>query len=109
MSDFDRLKPRSGAPRPPLSPNGAVPDPRADREGKRALFSVDTPAPAPPALGALGMTCSGCKAVSALSPRQALAAAVPSLHLPILRRRYPSWMRCPACRKHQWVRVEVRR
>lgn len=108
MSDFDRLKPRSGAPRP-ASPNGAVPNPRADREGKRALFSADTPPPAPPATGALRMTCSGCKTVSALSPRQAVAAALPSLHLPVLRRKFPSWMRCPACKKHQWVRVDVRR
>lgn len=109
MSDFDRLKPRSGGPKPPVSPNGAMPNPRADREGKRALFSVDTPPPAPPALGALRLTCSGCQTISALSPRQALLAVVPSVHLPILRRKYPSWMRCPACKKRQWVRVDVRR
>lgn len=109
MSDFDRLKPRAGPHRPPASPNGAAPNPRADREGKRALFSIDTPPPPPPALGALRLTCSGCKTVSALSLRQALIAAVPSLHLPILRRKYPSWMRCPACTRYRWVRVALRR
>lgn len=110
MSDFDRLRPRSGSPRPMPGATGAVPGPRPDREGKRALFSVDTPPVSPPtARGALQLTCSGCGSVSALSPRQVLVAALPSIHLPVLRRRFPSWMRCPACDRHQWVRVELRR
>lgn len=114
MSDFDRLRPRGATPPPKApSPNGAVPSPRgngprADKEGKRALFSVES-APAAPATGALKLTCSGCKAVTAISPRQAITAALPSLHLPLLRRKFPSWMRCPACKKHQWVRVDLRR
>ncbi len=45
---------------------------------------------------------------TALTPWQAVLAAVPSLHLPIVRKSYPSWMRCPACRKRTWVRVAVR-
>ncbi|MBA3743052.1 hypothetical protein [Sporichthya sp.] len=107
MSDFDRLRPRSG---PTPKSNGSVPGPRPDREGKRALFSVDAPPPTPSAArGALQLTCSGCGSVSALSPRQVIVAALPSLHLPILRRKFPSWMRCPACCSHQWVRVELRR
>ncbi|WP_019875714.1 hypothetical protein [Sporichthya polymorpha] len=111
MTDFDRLRPRSGSAARPATPRaGAVPNPRPDREGKRALFSVETPPPAPPvARGALQLTCSGCGSVSALSPRQALLAAIPSVHLPILRGKFPSWMRCPACRRHQWVRVDLRR
>jgi hypothetical protein len=109
MSDFDRLRPRSGATPKPAA-NGSAPGPRPDREGKRALFSVESPVASPPvARGALQMTCSGCGSISALSPRQAIQAALPSVHLPVLRRKYPSWMRCPACQKHQWVRVELRR
>lgn len=108
MSDFDRLRPRSG-PKPTPAANG-VPAQRPDREGKRALFSVDSPVPSSPvARGALQMTCSGCGSISALSPRQVLTAAIPSVHLPILRGKYPSWMRCPACHKHQWVRVDLNR
>lgn len=110
MSDFDRLRPRSGSPRPTPGANGAVPAPRPDREGKRALFSVDAPPVTPPAArGALQLTCSGCGAVTALSPRQVLLAGLPSIHLPILRGKFPSWMRCPACHRHQWVRVDLRR
>ena len=110
MSDFDRLRPRSGSTRPGVRANGAVPRPRVDREGKRALFSVDAPPATPSAArGALQLTCSGCGSITALSPRQVIIAALPSLHLPILRRKFPSWMRCPACRRHQWVRVDLRR
>jgi hypothetical protein len=110
MSDFDRLRPRSGSPRPGANANGVVPRPRPDREGKRALFSVDSPpAASPVARGGLQLTCSGCHTVTALSPRQALLAALPSIHLPILRRKYPSWMRCPACHRHEWVRIDLRR
>ncbi len=111
MSDFDRLRPRSGsAPKAAANGSAPAPGPRPDREGKRALFSVDTPPPTPPvARGALQLTCSGCGSISALSPRQVITAAIPSVHLPILRRKYPSWMRCPACQRHQWVRVDLRR
>ena len=106
MSDFDRLRPRSGWPRPPTGADGAVPGPRPDHEGKRLLFSVDAP---PVARGGLQLTCSGCGAVTPLSPLQVISAALPSVHLPILRRKFPSWMRCPACHRHQWVRVALRR
>jgi hypothetical protein len=111
MSDFDRLRPRSGStPKPAASGSASgVSGPRPDREGKRALFSVDAPVPTPPvARGAFQMTCSGCGCISALSPRQVITAAIPSIHLPILRGRYPSWMRCPSCHQHRWVRLDLR-
>ncbi len=110
MSDFDRLRPRAASARPNARANGTVPGPRLDREGKRALFSVDAAPAAPPvARGGFQLTCSGCGTMTALSPLQVLGAALPSVHLPILRRKFPSWMRCPACRRHRWVRVDLRR
>jgi hypothetical protein len=102
MTDFDRLKPRTaGAPR-------RVPAPRADQEGKSALFSSPVPTVGSVPIGVLTLTCSGCEATTVLSPWQALVAAVPSLHLPLLRKGFPSWMRCPACRRRTWVRVGLR-
>ncbi len=40
-----------------------------------------------------------------MTPRQLLMLALPSLHLPFVRRGYPSWMRCPACDRRTWVKV----
>lgn len=124
-TNFDRLRQRAAANGSTAA--GPAPGARPDAEGKRALFSGVSeaiergtgeerartisadPVPTVPALGALSLTCSGCAATSALTVKQALTAALPSLHLPILRRRYPSWMRCPACRRHTWVRLDLRR
>lgn len=97
---FDRLRPRAGdvpAPRQPPPP--------ADPLGRRALFSV---AEQPPALGAVTVTCSSCGETSVVTPRTLIGLALPSLHLPVLRRHHPSWMRCPSCRRRTWVRLGVR-
>lgn len=94
---FDRLKPRATAGRP-------------DREGKGVLFSAGDPA-GPPLLGPFGtvtVRCSACGVTTSLTPWAALRAAVPSLHLPLLRKAHPSWMRCPACARRTWVRLGVR-
>jgi len=97
---FDRIRPRPE--RPPPVPPGAV---TVDTEGKRALFST---APPIPAAGSITVECSGCGATSVLSARQAIRALVPSVHLPLLRGRYSSWLRCPACTRRRWVRLRVR-
>ena len=68
---FDRLP---GRPRR-VEPGSGVPDP----QGKRALFSTE---PAAPALGSVVVDCPACGQTTVLSPRQALRAALPSLHLP---------------------------
>jgi hypothetical protein len=34
--------------------------------------------------------------------------ALPSVHLPLVRRGHPSWMRCPACARRTWVRLGLR-
>jgi predicted RNA-binding Zn-ribbon protein involved in translation (DUF1610 family) len=106
---FDRL-PR----RPPPVVDGRRPpadaDEPIDQAGKRALFSA-VPAAAEgsePAFGAVTFHCSACGAATVQPAIQALRSLVPSLHLPILRRRYPSWARCPACGKRTWLRLSVR-
>ncbi|MGQ0625178.1 MAG: hypothetical protein ACT4PP_11095 [Sporichthyaceae bacterium] len=107
MTDFDRLRPRGAD----GLANGSASRARPDANGKRALFSVDNPLqiPVAPAVatGGLRISCSGCGTTTSLTPRQVLSAAIPSVHLPILRRKYPSFMRCPVCHKHRWVRVEL--
>jgi hypothetical protein len=108
-SPFDRVRPRTF---PSTGPGGVerrrVPRDTADAEGKRALYSPSTPEPAP---GGIRLSCSVCGERSVLTVGRALRAAVPSLHLPILRRfgaHHTSWMRCPACGRRTWVRLELR-
>jgi hypothetical protein len=90
---FDRLKPRTGS------------APRADRQGKSALFSAGDPAQVLGAFGTVTVRCSACKVTTSLTPWAAMWAALPSLHLPPPLREYPSWMRCPACSRRTWVRL----
>jgi hypothetical protein len=103
---FDRLRPRSAE-----APNQAAawppsPSPVAGSQGRRALFSVDEPGEA--AFGSISIECSQCHENSVLAFRQALRLAIPSLHLPIVRGRYPSWLHCPACGAWTWTRVRIR-
>ncbi len=101
MSSFDRVRPRT--------PTAAGEAPQVgdhDREGKRALFSAG--APPTSAFGSVGVECSSCRQTSVLSMSQAARAALPSVHLPVLRRRYPSWVRCPVCKRHTWARLTIR-
>jgi hypothetical protein len=97
MSGLDRVRPRTldDDLRAPLAGEPL------DSEGKRALFSSSSPAPA---RGAVTVECSSCGTESVLTAAQWLRAAVPSVHLPLVKRQYPSWMRCPACRRRTWVK-----
>jgi hypothetical protein len=100
MSDgagFDRLRPRT-----PEAGQSARP---SDPEGRRALFSV---ADQSPSLGAVTIECSSCERTSVVTPRRLVGLAAPSLHLPLIKRDHPSWMRCPACGDRTWVRVRLR-
>jgi hypothetical protein len=105
-SDFDRIKPRSAAP----APRRREPAPPAapDREGKRALFSAEVPPAATAPFGTLTVTCSECRVTTAMTFTAAITAAVPSLHFFLLKKDYPSWMRCPACKRRTWVRLGFR-
>lgn len=96
---FDRLRPRS-------SGGPAIASARpSDPEGRRSLYSV---ADQPPSLGAVTVACSACERTTVVTPRRLLGLVAPSLHLPLVKRGYPSWMRCPSCARRTWVRLGVR-
>lgn len=104
-TDFSRL--------PSVQESDPVPtlhDAPPDLEGKRALFSAPAATPEEQrqaAPGAVVVHCGGCGQTSVLTPAQALALAVPSIHLPYLKRGHGSWMRCPSCRRRTWVSVQI--
>jgi hypothetical protein len=94
--DFDRLRPRT-----PKSPAVRPADP----QGRRSLYSA---VEQPPALGAVTVDCSSCGRTSVITPRRLLGLATPSVHLPLVKRGHPSWMRCPSCVRRSWVRLGIR-
>jgi len=95
---FDRLRPRTTEAWSP--PAGAA----ADTDGKRALFSAGAPTSS---VGSVRVDCSSCGVTSVLGMRQALHLAIPSLHLPILKRDYPSFARCPDCHRFTWLQIKL--
>ncbi|MGQ0846046.1 MAG: hypothetical protein ACT4QF_18125 [Sporichthyaceae bacterium] len=110
MTDFGRIKP----PTPPAS-GGPIPrrrmpatGARVDRDGKEALFSAQAPPIGGVPLGALTVSCSSCRVTTTVTLMRAVFAAIPSVHLFLLRRSYPSWMQCPACDRRTWVRLSVK-
>jgi len=103
-TDFDRLRPRT--PQTPVEPISSGTPP--DQQGKRALFSATGDEATPPAAtGSVVVSCGDCGERSALTPAQALRYAVPSLHLPFLKRDRWSWMQCPACGRRTWVDITI--
>jgi predicted RNA-binding Zn-ribbon protein involved in translation (DUF1610 family) len=101
VSGFDRVRPRS--PEPEDTPDTSA----HDAEGKRALFS-SVPTPVTPQAGAVVVECSSCGEETPLTLGRLVRASVPSLHLPLLRKDHPSWLRCPACGRRTWVSVRFR-
>ena len=104
-SDFSRIPPAATADdRPTLH------DVQTDQEGKRALFSA-TPSQVPvdsqASFGAVVVSCGRCDERTVLTPSQALHLAVPSFHLPFIKKGHGSWMRCPSCHHRTWVSVEI--
>ena len=100
-TDFSRIKKTENASEPSAT------GPR-DHEGRRALFTAESMAPEVASTGAVVIDCGACGEESVLSASAALRHALPSLHLPFLKRDHGSWMRCPACHKHTWVSVQIR-
>ncbi|EIV95718.1 hypothetical protein [Frankia sp. QA3] len=74
-----------------------------DAHGKRALYSGLRPTTPPNA--SLSVECSRCGQTSLLGAKQALWILTPSVHLPLVRPRHPSLLRCPTCRRMSWVRL----
>jgi hypothetical protein len=95
---FDRLRRRvpEGDPGSPTT---------GDPQGRRALYSGAVAQA--PALGAVTVECSDCRQATVVTARGLVRLAMPSVHLPVLRRDHPSWMRCPACGRRTWVRVRL--
>jgi hypothetical protein len=90
-----------------------------DALGKRALFTSAADV-SQPGIGSALVECSRCQARTVLGPMQAMRAAIPSLHLGIrighgddvrsvgiVKRDYPTYMRCPDCGRPSWVRFTV--
>lgn len=98
-SGFDRLRPRS----PYRAQERAVTSSR-DTEGTRVLFSGATPART---MGRVSIDCSSCRRVTSVSLLSAARLALPSLHLPLVRRGHWSWMRCPSCGRRTWMRLQL--
>jgi hypothetical protein len=100
---LDRVR-RRGPQAPPVNGRAAVAVVGRDIDGKRVLYSGvfdDTVSPG------LLVECSRCGRESSLSVRKMLSVLAPSVHLPLLRRGYPSLVRCPACRRPSWVRFRL--
>jgi hypothetical protein len=100
---LDRVRPRR-----PVAPPGTgrqlVAVVGRDVDGKRALYSGvfdDRVGPG------VALECSRCGEASTLSVRRTLSVLTPSLHFPLVRRGYPSLVRCPACRRPSWVRFRL--
>lgn len=102
---FDRLRPHQ-----PVGPRSgtelALTTVGRDAHGKRALYSGTRPPP-PPTAGVV-VLCSRCRRVSTVGLGRALRVLTPSMHIPVLRSRYPSLLRCPTCHKVSWVRIRLR-
>jgi hypothetical protein len=77
-----------------------------DACGKRALYSGESPPTA--AVAGIVVECSRCQLRSTVGFGQALRVLIPSVHVLFIRLRYPSLLRCPACKKISWVRLGVR-
>jgi hypothetical protein len=100
-TDFSRIKPAASS----SSAAGSAP---RDQEGRRSLFTPESVAPVVAGTGSVTISCSSCGEQTVLSPTAAVRHAVPSLHLPFLKRGHGSWMRCPACHERHWVSVQIR-
>ena len=100
-TDFSRIKPtRPAGDRPSAAPR--------DHEGRRALFTPESNAPELATTGSVLISCGDCGEETVVAASTALRLAVPSLHLPFLKRGHGSWMKCPACGRHTWVSVQIR-
>jgi hypothetical protein len=104
---FDRLGPRAGRLAGPGTGQashrpGAI---GRDMHGKRALYSGERPPD--PRTNGVTVHCSRCAQATIVGAKRALLLLAPSLHLPLIRPRHPSLLRCPACHRISWVRLAL--
>jgi hypothetical protein len=104
---FDRLRHRRQSTTAPL--RAARP---RDPDGRDRLYSGFDPDAATgqgmrPLPFAAVLECSGCDQRSSATLPRAIMQCVPGLHLPWVKRRHGSYMRCPACRHYRWMSVRV--
>ena len=96
--------------RPSRSPRAPAEEDLESRDplGRMALFS-DAEPESPAAKGqTLFVECSSCLQVTPVTALDLARSALPfSVHLPLVKR-YPSLMRCPACKQRTWLRVVYR-
>jgi hypothetical protein len=74
-------------------------------QGKRALYSGERPPD--PRTNGVTVHCARCAQATTVGAKRALLLLAPSLHLPIIRPRYPSLLRCPACHRMSWARLTL--
>jgi hypothetical protein len=111
---FDRVRPRVA--QPAAQPGIEF---GHDTQGKRALFSSAAEITTP-GFGTALVECSRCEERTVLGLGPALRAALPSLHLGlrighgddvhslnVIKRDYPTYLRCPACNRPSWVRFTL--
>ncbi|HVE62221.1 MAG TPA: hypothetical protein VNB94_00265 [Mycobacteriales bacterium] len=105
VGTFDRVRPRSAAASvgEPLEIEAAAPS--TDADGTRRLYSTVSSSPV---LGAVTLECSSCGVESAMTLARLLRASIPSIHLPVIKGRYPSYLRCPSCGRRTWMRAHFR-
>lgn len=98
---FDRIKPAT----PPSAANDAVVDVReADVQGKRALFSG---ADQPPSVGSVAIACGGCANRSVVSYVRLAKLWATGIYVPMPGVNQRAWLKCPACKKHEWVTINL--
>ena len=115
-SGSGRGGPSSGRPRPasgrpgrralfsePSGRTEVAPGPRDVPKGRRALFSEPEPAAGTPS-GSVVVHCRTCLAATPMSLPAVGLALIPSLWLPT--RPWPRLMRCPACERASWCRID---
>ena len=104
-SGFDRIRPRGSAPgrTAPARPTVVGASTR-DPQGKRALFTSDVQQAA---FGTATVECSSCEQTTTVTARQLARLSLPSVHLPVVKRSHPSWLRCPACGRRTWVKLRI--
>ncbi|MEI8080240.1 MAG: hypothetical protein WCI74_00135 [Actinomycetes bacterium] len=102
VAGFDRIRP-AAAQRPTDTP--VVQAREDDLQGKRALFSG---ADQPPSVGSVAIQCGGCSNRSVVSFVRLAKLWATGIYVPVPGANQRAWLKCPACRKHEWVTINLK-